>query len=432
MKKRIGVYCLHINGGGGAEKASTVMAEELGRLHDVTLIVGENCDRRALETYFGVDLSNVRILQLNLPVQNRLRRLVRTERIPFAKSARADLFLRDLRRVLEPLYYSQIKRLDLDFFINDNGYSILPCPARRGIYMCMFPHEMRGGLRLDRTRGLFYRMYAVIGNRVVGMTRPALDSYDMVVAYSCFIAEWVRTIWRVDARVVYPPCESMGPPAAKEKIILHVGRFVGEGRNDNKHQHTLLKAFERSSELRAGGWQLHFAGSVLADANTKRTVERLVRAARGYAVTFWFNADFETLRSLYRRASIYWHATGYGFSPEEHPGKQEHFGITTAEAMSAGAVPVVINSGGQRETVTQGVTGFLWNNLDEMTSYTERLAADEALRIELGRNAVAGSARFSRAAFAESMEQLADELLSKGVGRALGPQSSSASAKSVG
>jgi glycosyltransferase involved in cell wall biosynthesis len=401
MRKRIGIYCLHINGGGGAEKCSTVMAEQLGRNHDVTLIVAENCERRALETYFGVDLGNVRILQLNLPVQNRLRRL-----------PRADLFLRDLRRVLEPLYYSQLKRLNLDLFINDNGYSILPCPARRGIYMCMFPHEMRGGLRLDRTRGLFHRVYARIGNRVVGMTRPALDSYDIVTANSCFTAEWIRNLWRVDAKVVYPACEPMGPSAAKEKIILHVGRFVGEGRNDNKHQRTLLEAFKRSGELIKGGWQLHFAGSVLADGNTKRTVERLVESAAGYAVTFWFNADFETLRSLYRRASIYWHATGYGFSPEEHPGKQEHFGITTAEAMSAGAVPVVINSGGQRETVTQGVTGFLWNNLDEMLAYTERLAADDTLRIELSRNAVAGSARFSRAAFAESIEHLADKLLS--------------------
>jgi len=412
MRKRIGIYCLHINGGGGAEKCSTVMADHLSATHDVTLIVGENCERRALETYFGVDLSSVGILQLNLPVQKLLRRLVQSERIPFAKSARADLFLRDLRRVLEPLYYSQLKRLDLDLFINHNGYSILPCPARRGIYMCMFPHEMRGGLRLDRTRGLFYRIYALLGNRVVGMTRPVLDSWDIVAANSCFVAEWVRNLWRVDAKIVYPPCEPMGPPAAKEKIILHVGRFVGEGRNDNKRQHTLLEAFQRSRELREAGWQLHFAGSVLTDANTKQTVERLVESAAGYAVTFWFNADFETLRSLYRRASIYWHATGYGFSPEEHPGKQEHFGITTAEAMSAGAVPVVINSGGQRETVTQGVTGFLWNNLDEMLSYTERLAADDALRIELSRNAVAGSARFSRAAFAENIQQLADELLS--------------------
>ena len=411
MRKRIGIYNLHMSAGGGGEKRTVVMAEHLSRDHDVTLIVGEDGERRSLETYFGVDLSNVRILPLDLPVQNPLRRLVESDRFPYLKSVRADLFLMGLRRVLEPTYYPRLKRLNLDLFINNNGYSILPCPASRGIYMCMFPIEMRGELRLDHTRGLLYRTYALVGNRVVGMTRRVLDSYDIITANSSFTAEWTRKLWSVDATVVYSACEPMGPPSPKENVILHVGRFVGAGRNDDKHQHTLLEAFKRSKELLARGWHLHLAGTVFTDANAKRTVDRLVESARGYPVHFWFNANFETLRRLYRSAAVYWHATGYGFRPEEHPGKQEHFGITTVEAMSAGAVPVVINTGGQRETVTHGVTGFLWNALDEMLSYTERLARHAALCADLSRNAIAASARFSRSAFVDRMERLVTDLL---------------------
>ena len=48
--------------------------------------------------------------------------------------------------------------------------------------------------------------------------------------------------------------------------------------------------------------------------------------------------------------------------------------------MAAGCVPIVINRGGQREIVEHGVTGFLWNTLDELKRYTLLVARDPALR----------------------------------------------------
>ena len=66
------------------------------------------------------------------------------------------------------------------------------------------------------------------------------------------------------------------------------------------------------------------------------------------------DASGAELRDLYGRASIFWHAAGLGEDPERHPDRYEHFGITTVEAMSAGAVPVVIDAAGQAEIVEQG------------------------------------------------------------------------------
>ncbi len=66
----------------------------------------------------------------------------------------------------------------------------------------------------------------------------------------------------------------------------------------------------------------------------------------------------------------------------------KHFGITTVEAMSAGAVPVVIDSGGQRETVDHEVNGFRWSELTELQNYTRRIAGDLNLRKALSENAV--------------------------------------------
>ena len=118
------------------------------------------------------------------------------------------------------------------------------------------------------------------------------------------------------------------------------------------------------------------------------------------------------MRDLYRRAAIYWHATGYGFPADDYPARQEHFGITTVEAMSAGAVPVVNGSGGQKEIVTHGVDGLCWDEPTELLSQTRRLVNDADLRGRLSRQAVLSSKRFGREAFNASVDGLVGRLLS--------------------
>ena len=41
--------------------------------------------------------------------------------------------------------------------------------------------------------------------------------------------------------------------------------------------------------------------------------------------------------------------------------------------MAAGCAPVVINKGGQREILTNGLQPYLWNTLDECISQTAQL-----------------------------------------------------------
>jgi glycosyltransferase involved in cell wall biosynthesis len=48
----------------------------------------------------------------------------------------------------------------------------------------------------------------------------------------------------------------------------------------------------------------------------------------------------------------------------------EHFGMTTLEAMVCGCIPIVINKAGQTEIVEHGISGFLWNTLDELIELT--------------------------------------------------------------
>ena len=95
----------------------------------------------------------------------------------------------------------------------------------------------------------------------------------------------------------------------------------------------------------------------------------------------------EDINALLARASIFWHATGFGVDQNENPSRMEHFGISTVEAMAQGCVPVVIKRGGQPEIVRHGVDGFLWETLEELEHYTWLLARDDELRRSMSHSA---------------------------------------------
>lgn len=284
--------------------------------------------------------------------------------------------------------------------------------------MCMFPHRL--GRPDGEPSGARGALKGLVVKAFTGFApERAIDSYSEVVAITRFTGDWVRKLWGREPHVVYPPCDDMGPAAAKENVILHVGRFAPEKEGDEYHhkgQRILLETFRGLTRVHEDGWRLHFVGTVGRDAESAKFAAALAEEARGFPVTFHFDAGFEELRDLYRRASIYWHATGYGYPAEEFPAKQEHFGITTVEAMSAGAVPVVINSGGQREIVTHESDGLLWDDLAGLAGQTVRLVRDQNLRVRLSRQAVLSSARFRREAFAASMNRVVESLLPGGPG----------------
>ena len=237
----------------------------------------------------------------------------------------------------------------------------------------------------------------------------AIDSYPVVVGISQYSADWIGKMWKRRAEIICPPCDDMGPPATKAKMILHVGRFIADNDTDERHhkgQGLMLDAFKCLTDLHNDGWELHFVGSIAPDKRSANFAKTVERNAAGFPVFFHFNAAREEVRDLYRRAAIYWHATGYGSDVDRYPAKQEHFGISTVEAMSAGAVPVVYASGGQKEIVTDGMDGFWWNDIEGLISQTLRLIEDSTLRCRMAQEAIVASKRFSKPAFTARVDQL--------------------------
>ena len=92
------------------------------------------------------------------------------------------------------------------------------------------------------------------------------------------------------------------------------------------------------------------------------------------------------LADLYGRASIFWHAAGLGEDTEDDPNRMEHFGISIVEAMSAGAVPVVLGEAGPAEIVEPGRSGRHYTDLDDLVAQTVDLIADpdELARLSAG------------------------------------------------
>jgi len=228
-----------------------------------------------------------------------------------------------------------------------------------------------------------------------------LDTYDGLLANSTFTQTWVTRLWDRPSEVLYPPV-SQYEPGRKDRTILHVGRFFGRGTGHSKKQLELVGAFRRLHESgRAEGWRLQLVGGCAPEHHGY--LEEVRAAAEGLPVELLVGATGDELRAAYARASIYWHATGLGEDEKAHPDRFEHFGITTVEAMSAGAVPVVIARAGQREVVRPGQDGEWFDDLDGLVEATAGLVADGGRRARLAAKARERARAFSLDAFGERL-----------------------------
>jgi glycosyltransferase involved in cell wall biosynthesis len=274
------------------------------------------------------------------------------------------------------------------------------CHATKGALIVLFPTatapyvQPEGGVLLKRALrhpGRFlYRNWA---------WKKRMESYEIKTAISDFSRRWTQKRWRIDCELVYPPVNTSFREVEKEKIILSVGRFAIEGDGHRKNQEQMLETYGRLNGERPLGWEYFSVGGLTATAEHQAFFEQLTDLAATSGAHVKANMGWNELINLYERASIFWHAAGYGEDQNTRPIFMEHFGIATAEAMAAGCVPVVIKKGGQPEIVEHGVNGFLWETLDELKDYTHRLMNDDDLRTKMAHAARKRAQMFSREKF---------------------------------
>lgn len=240
-----------------------------------------------------------------------------------------------------------------------------------------------GSIPLVFSKKLFIHFQQPLNIKINLSTKLKIKRVETFFCNSYFTKFYIDKSFGINSRVLYPPVELNPKSVKKENIILHVGRFrvrnvLADGVPvDFKKQAFLIEVFKKMVKNGLKNWNFLLAISV--NENQKGLFEKLTKTAEGFPIEFLVNKNNSQLWDIYSKAKIYWHASGFGENLEIHPEYAEHFGISTVEAMGAGAVPVVINAGGQKEIVNDGKNGFLWNTLDELIDKTKILIRDQNL-----------------------------------------------------
>ena len=201
-----------------------------------------------------------------------------------------------------------------------------------------------------------------------------LKTWKRILVYSDFVKEILSKSWETDkVKVLEPYVDTMEfVPDTKENIILSVGRFFAHSSSNSKRQDVLIEAFRKFHLQDKTGYTLVLSGSLDPGPETRSYVAELKAAAQGLPINIQSNLSFSELKSLYGRARFYWHAAGFEVDEKLHPENTEHFGITTLEAMSSGAIPIVVPKGGQSEILKND--GQHWQTVDELVAKTMKLA----------------------------------------------------------
>lgn len=344
----IGFYSPYLDTLGGGERYLFTLAAHWSTLHDVSVFWDEDSILKIAKKQLDIDISRVKVVQNIFRGRNLFKKLFTT------------------------------RRYDLLFFLSDG--SIPSTLAAHNILHFQVPFGTipYSGVKLSR--------------------------YQAIVCNSKFTKASLDPRVGSDAIVIYPPVKPILTGGIKERLILSVGRFSGF--HTAKKQHVLIEAFSKAvKEKRLSGWRFALVGGLLP--SDEEYFHKLQALAQGLPVDFVSNASYDALADCYRRAAIYWHAAGYG---ETDPRWMEHFGITTVEAMSAGAIPVVFAGGGQPEIVEDGKNGFLWKTIDELLEKTKKIIADTKVHEALRKNAEQKSQAFNVSVFCEAFDDLLYEI----------------------
>ena len=380
---RVGIFAPGLLVYGGGEKYVCKIAEILSKEHQVDLITFDIPERKVtevlktLENRLNVNLGDVTLKVPAIPGIAKKSSFVDrlTKSVVLSKlSKEYDLFINQLR---EPLFR-------------------LPAYANKSVMIIQIPP----------TDVKTHFLFGCAGLKL--FVDSNFSTYDRVVVYSNFVKKPVEQKYARKADVLYPPIDI--PPERrilKERYILSVGRFFVGGHS--KKQLEMIQAFKqlyKDAELDAGHWEYHLIGGVWSNESSQLYKRACEKEANGYPIFFHFNAPYKTVKDLYGRSTLFWHATGFNEDENRHPERMEHFGIVTAEAMSYGCIPVVVGKGGQPEIVRHGLNGLLWNNIEELKESTLALVRDPEKRAKLAKAAIETSRRFQTDQFEIMVKEL--------------------------
>jgi len=351
----IGIYSPYLNTLTGGEKYIFTAASCLSKEHKVTIFWEDLGILEKASSKFDVDLTKVTIAE-NV----------------FAKNYGT------LKRIIKTLKYDRI------LFLSDGSIPIIG--AKKLLVHFQFPVEW---VNTNSFMFLFKK-----------------SRISKLICNSHFTKHYIDKKFKTDSYVLYPPATlNKKELPLKNNIILTVGRFsILPNGKDFKKLEFLATAFKKFQKKRLKGWNLSIVTSVPPELSEQ--FEKLEKKISSTHIKIYKNVSFSEIEDIYSKAKIYWHASGYMENLEKHPERAEHFGISTVEAMSFGAVPIVINVGGQPEIVKNNDNGFLWNTEEELIELTHKVIVDKELYKKVTERAIETSKNFTTERFCEELNHL--------------------------
>ena len=377
---KIGIYNEPSGGPiGGCEVCVAILAEALSDKHAVTIIHHrKSLIAGTLAEFASTDLTNVR-LQYVPPTP-----------YSFGSSHNIAQRYREARG-----WHAELSE-PYDLFINFTHHAPPFCRADRGVLVILFPFDEPP---FRQSKGNMWSLIDFCKRRYHEWEwKKRMEGYQHKISISQFTRNWVTERWEIDSEVIYPPVETDFRSIEKQEMIVSVGRFATEGHS--KNQLAMMGAFQELDGNELKGWTYSCVGALGESSNDRQYFEQVLSLGRECGADVIANAPRDSVRTLYEKAKVFWHAAGFGMGKQQ-PELQEHFGIATAEAMAAGCIPVVFQGGGPMELVEHGVNGFLWNTLDELKAYTALIGRDDALRDRLSAEARVRAQLFSRARYVD-------------------------------
>ena len=258
----------------------------------------------------------------------------------------------------------ELTAVDVFFHLDDFRSPAPRALGRRNFFVCQFPFPSSRSEFAERwTNFSGYDRAFVVSNFACDVLSARLDAFHVNAIVEAVPPPVVTDLAPIKEGAVDPD----------HVVILNIGRFLaGEA---NKRQDILIDALEC---LTANGVsaELHLVGALPPQPEHIWHFSKLRRNGRSLPIEYHVNASPAVMRDCLSRATICWHATGFGVDPQKEPERCEQFGIGIVEAMAAGCVPFVVASGGPSEFVHEGETGFLYTSVGELVDKTLTLLRD--------------------------------------------------------
>ena len=374
-RPRVGIYDHAFHYIGGAQKYGLTIAETLQDDFEVTLLANKPVSLADFRAWYDLDLGRCRLKIIPLPFfeeQGRHPQVIDAGEVNTSGPNPFHIVGRESGRY--------------DIFVNNGMLEMVYPISNTSVFICHFP---------EREKSRFFYV----------------GRYTEIVHNSLYTARWIEKRWGLHPhRHIYPPVD-MEPdvfPLKKENIILSASRFDIGG---NKQQLEMIRMFQAMAESHpreTAGWRFVLAGGSPPANPYLEKIQDHLRRTPGAAVELKINIPASELKSVFGRAKIFWHSCGLG---QTDPAKVEHFGMTVAEAMQNGCVPVAFRGGGLTETIEDGTSGFLFSSEKELAEKTLGLIANPAKLQEMSGRAHQRGKAFRREAFAAAVRDYFGGLL---------------------